>query len=168
MDRKKSIDLLNAAIADELQAIHQYLYWHFHLEDQGLMPLAVLFRTTAIQEMGHLSKLSERVLFLKGDIDMNPSGPVEKITEPEAIVRRAAEMESKSADDYNDFAKQCGEASDSATKQLFESLVADEERHFDNFDTRLDHIKAFGPQYLALESFQNSQGQDAGGETPQP
>ncbi|TVR44473.1 MAG: bacterioferritin [Planctomycetota bacterium] len=157
MDRSKSIELLNTAIGDELQAIHQYLYWHFHLEDQGLIPLAMLFRKTAIEEMHHLSKLSERVLFLKGDIDMNPSGPVERITDPEAIVRRAAEMESKSADDYNNFAKQCSEHADSASKQLFEGLVADEERHFDGFDTRLDHIKAFGPQYLALESFQNSQ-----------
>ncbi|MGB9625926.1 MAG: bacterioferritin, partial [Phycisphaerae bacterium] len=29
MDRKKSIELLNKAVADELQAVHQYMYWHF-------------------------------------------------------------------------------------------------------------------------------------------
>ncbi|TVR17368.1 MAG: bacterioferritin [Planctomycetota bacterium] len=164
MDRSKSIELLNRAIADELQAIHQYLYWHFHLEDQGLLPLAVLFRKTAVEEMGHLSQLAERVLFLKGDVDMNPAGPVERITDPEEIVRKAAAMESQSADDYNDAAKLCGEHADSASKQLFETLVADEERHFDAFDTRLDHIKAFGPQYLALESFQNNQGDAPAGQ----
>jgi hypothetical protein len=29
MDAKKSIDLLNKSVADELQAVHQYMYWHF-------------------------------------------------------------------------------------------------------------------------------------------
>ena len=43
MNRKKSIDLLNRAAADELHAVHQYMYFHFHLDDQGLGPLAALY-----------------------------------------------------------------------------------------------------------------------------
>ena len=43
MNKSKSINLLNAAVADELQAVHQYMYFHFHLDDQGL-PLAALFK----------------------------------------------------------------------------------------------------------------------------
>ena len=35
MNREKSIELLNAAVGDELAAVHQYLYFHFHLDDQG-------------------------------------------------------------------------------------------------------------------------------------
>lgn len=38
-------------------------------------------------------------------------------------------------------------------EQLFESLVADEERHFDLYDKQLDNIKRFGPTYLAMQSF---------------
>ena len=33
--REKSIELLNKAIADELSAVHQYMYFHFHCDDQG-------------------------------------------------------------------------------------------------------------------------------------
>ena len=33
---EKSIDLLNKALADELAAVHQYMYFHFHCDDQGL------------------------------------------------------------------------------------------------------------------------------------
>jgi len=33
MSNKKSIELLNKGVADELQAVHQYMYWHFHLAD---------------------------------------------------------------------------------------------------------------------------------------
>ena len=70
MDRKKSIDLLNHAAADELQAVHQYMYFHFHLDDQGYGPLAGLFKRTAIEEMMHIELLAERVLFLKGDVQL--------------------------------------------------------------------------------------------------
>ena len=32
MDRSASIALLNRAVADELLAVHQYMYFHFHLD----------------------------------------------------------------------------------------------------------------------------------------
>lgn len=156
MDASKSISLLNQAVADELQAVHQYMYWHFHLDDQGFGPLAVLLKRTAIVEMGHIEKLAERILFLKGDVQMVAAGPVEAITEPAAILAKAAAMEKGSAGDYNKFAIQCSANADAVTKQIFEALVADEEAHFDAFDKQLENIKRFGPSYLALQSFQSS------------
>ncbi|MGM0505073.1 MAG: bacterioferritin, partial [Bacteroidota bacterium] len=30
MKKEKSIELLNKAIGDELSAVHQYMYFHFH------------------------------------------------------------------------------------------------------------------------------------------
>jgi bacterioferritin len=92
MDRSKSIALLNHAVADELQAVHQYMYFHFHLDDQGLAPLSALFKQTAIQEMMHVEKLADRILFLKGEVQMAASGPVEKITEPMAMLKKAMAM----------------------------------------------------------------------------
>jgi bacterioferritin len=153
MDAKKSIELLNMAVADELHAVHQYMYWHFHLDDQGFGPLATLIRRIAIVEMGHIERIAERILFLKGDVDMVPAGQVQRITEPEAILGKAAQMEQAAVDMYNGFALKCNENVDSASKQLFESLVTDEEGHFDEFDKQLDNIKRFGPSYLALQSF---------------
>lgn len=32
---EKSIDLLDKAVADEINALHQYMYFHFHCDDQG-------------------------------------------------------------------------------------------------------------------------------------
>lgn len=153
MDRKKSIELLNKAVADELQAVHQYMYWHFHLDDQGFGPLSGLFRRVAIEEMGHVEQLAERILFLKGDVDMVSAGGVERITEPDAIVAKASEMEQGAVGVYNDYALKCSQNADAATKQIFEALVADEERHYDEFDKQVDNIKRFGPSYLALQSF---------------
>ena len=140
-------------MADELTAVHQYMYFHFHLDDLGFGPLAMLFKRTAIEEMNHVELLAERILFLKGDVELVPGAEVEKITDPEKMLVRAAQMEVESAADYNKSAIECSENADSASKQIFEGLVADEERHFDQYDKQLDNIKRFGGSYLALQSF---------------
>jgi bacterioferritin len=156
LDPQKSITLLNKAVADELSAIHQYMYFHFHLDDQGFEPLASLFKKTAVREMGHVEMLAERILFLGGDVDMNPGTSVERITEPAEVLAKAAKMEEESARDYNASAMECAANADSASKQMFEHLVRDEEGHFAEFDIQMDHIKRFGPSYLALQSFSQS------------
>ncbi len=153
MNAKKSIELLNKAVADELQAVHQYMYWHFHLDDQGFSPLSALFRRVAIMEMGHVERLAERILFLKGDVDMVSAAPVQRITEPDAIVAKAAEMEHEAVGIYNQFALECSQNADAVSKQVFEALVNDEESHYDEFDKQLDNLKRFGPSYLVLQSF---------------
>ena len=58
---EKSIELLNKAVGDELSAVHQYMYWHFHCDDQGFDLLAQLFKRTAVEEMIHVEKLAEQV-----------------------------------------------------------------------------------------------------------
>jgi bacterioferritin len=153
MKKTKSIELLNHAVADELQAVHQYMYFHFHLDDQGFGPLSLLFKRIAIEEMGHVERLAERVLFLKGDVDMKPAGGIDRITDPEQMLAKAALMEETSARDYNAAAIACSANADSVSKQIFEQLVQDEERHFDEYDKQLDNIKRFGLSYLALQSF---------------
>ena len=153
MNRAKSIQLLNRAVADELQAVHQYMYFHFHLDDQGFRPLAQLLKRVAIQEMGHVELLAERILFLKGDVGMVPAGPIEKTQDPEAILAKAMAMEQESVEAYNRSALECGANADSASKQVFERLVAEEEGHSDLYEKQLENIKRFGPSYLALQSF---------------
>ena len=148
-----SVELLNQSVADELYAVHQYMYFHFHLDDQGFAPLAKLFKRTAIVEMGHVEALAERILFLKGDVEMAVSGPVDAVTDPAAMLAKAIEMEQGSARDYNSAAQACGANADASSKQLFERLVGDEEGHQDEFERQLENIKRFGLSYLALQSF---------------
>ena len=153
MKSEQSIELLNKSVAEELAAVHQYMYFHFHLDDLGFAPLASLFKRTAIMEMGHVEALAERILFLKGDVKMAAAAPVEPITDPAKMLAKAIEMEQGSARDYNRAAQSCGANADAVSKQLFERLVGDEEGHEDAFDKQLDNIRRFGPSYLALQSF---------------
>jgi bacterioferritin len=155
---EQSIDLLNKAIADELSAVHQYMYFHFHCDDQGFDLLANLFKRTAIEEMVHVEDLAERVLFLKGEVNMKPSTDVIHIHGIKEMLEKACFMEMSSVRDYNAWANECAAHADSASKKLFEQLVMDEERHYDQFDSELDNLERFGDRYLALQSIERSKG----------
>lgn len=159
---EKSIELLNKAIGEELVAVHQYMYFHFHCDDKGYDLLAGLFKRTAIEEMMHIERLAERILFLKGDVEMVAAAEVEKVHDVEKMLELAAKLEQMSARDYNLWANECGANADSASKTLFESLVGDEERHFDQYDTELDNLHNFGDRYLALQSIERSKNLSAG------
>lgn len=162
MKKEKSIELLNKAIADELTAVHQYMYFHFHCDDQGYDLLAGLFRKTAIEEMMHIEMLAERALFLDGEVEMKASEDVKKVHDVKEMLELAAEMEESSANDYNAWANECSKHNDSASKKLFESLVDDEERHFDQYDDEMANLKKFGDNYLALQSIERSKNISSG------
>jgi bacterioferritin len=161
--REKSVELLNKAVADEMSAIHQYMYFHFHCDDQGLDLLANLFRKTAIEEMTHTEQLAERILFLGGEVELKASHDVNKVNDVAEMLKMAAEMETQSIKDYNAWANECSVNADSGSKKLFETLVDDEERHFDRFDTEIDNMKRFGANYLVLQSIERGKALDGGG-----
>jgi bacterioferritin len=159
---EKSIVLLNKAVGDELSAVHQYMYFHFLCDDLGYDLLANLFKRTAIEEMRHIERLAERILFLRGEVEMVAAHPVKKVHEVEEMLKTAAGMEQDSAKDYNQWANECSANADSVSKQLFESLTADEERHFDQYDKEMDNLKKFGDRYLALQSIERSKNLNTG------
>lgn len=153
---EQSVTLMNKAVADELAAVHQYMYFHFHCDDQGFDLLAGLFKRTAIEEMLHIERLAERILFLKGEVEMAASDEVKKIHDVKEMLQLAQQMEEQSAVDYNKWANECAAHADSVSKKLFEDLVTDEERHYDQYDTELDNLQKFGERYLALQSIERS------------
>jgi bacterioferritin len=159
---EKSIELLNRSVADELAAVHQYMYFHFHCDDQGYDLLAGLFLKTAIEEMGHIELLAERVLFLKGEVEMVAAHEVKKIHDVKEMLETARAMEEQSIRDYNTFANECAANADSASRKIFEQLVGDEERHYSNYDTEFENISKFGERYLALQSIERSRNISAG------
>jgi bacterioferritin len=153
---EKSIELLNKAVSDELSAVHQYMYFHFHADDQGYDLLAGLFKKTAIEEMLHVERLAERILFLKGDVEMKVADKTKKIHDVKEMLLLATQMEEHSASDYNHWANECSKNADSVSKKLFEDLVMDEERHYDQYDTEMENLSKFGEKYLALQSIERS------------
>ncbi|HZL11930.1 MAG TPA: ferritin-like domain-containing protein [Prolixibacteraceae bacterium] len=160
--REKSIELLNMAIADELSAVHQYMYFHFHCDDQGYDLLSNLFKRTAIEEMMHVEKLADRILFLKGEVEIKAAHEVQKIQDVKQMLEMAAGMETGSVKDYNEWANVCSQNADSASRKIFEALVDDEERHFGQYDKEMENLIKFGDNYLALQSIEHSKNVGAG------
>jgi len=156
MDRSTSIKLLNKAVAEELSAIHQYMYFHFILDDLGYDLLASIFKKTAIEEMLHTEKYAERILFLGGDIEMKPAHEVEHIKEPKEMLKWAMKSEEDAIEMYNRWALEASQALDAGTKQLFEEIIADEERHYDQFETEYGNLERFGEDYLAQQAMERS------------
>lgn len=153
---KKSIELLNKAVADEMSAVHQYMFFHFHCENQGYELLSRLFIKTAIEEMGHVERCAERILFLGGEVELAASEGVQKIHDVKMMLEQARGMEEQSVRDYNKWANECSANADSGSRKVFEGLVGDEERHFSQYDLEMEKIKKFGEQYLVLQSHEGS------------
>ncbi len=160
---EKSVELLNKAVADELSAVHQYMYFHFHCDDQGIELLSALFKRTAIEEMMHIERLADRILFLKGDVVMQAAEEVKPIQDVMAMLEWADQSEQDAIKMYNEFALECSKHADSSTKKLFEDLVMDEERHYGQFDDERENVKRFGASYLAQQAMERSKASSAGG-----
>lgn len=154
--KEKSIELLNLAVKDEMTAVHQYMYFHFHADDKGLDLLAGLFKKTAIDEMKHVEELAERILFLGGDVNMKEIDEVKDITDVKEMLATAKGMEEGSIADYNEWANACAQNNDIGTSKIFEELIYDEENHFDKFDNEMENLEKYGDNYLALQSIERS------------
>ena len=106
--------------------------------------------------MMHVELLAERILFLNGDVEMKVVGKVQKFQDPKEMLKCAAQMEDESAREYNLWANECSANADSASKKIFEDLVLEEERHFDQFDVEMENMDKYGENYLALQSIERS------------
>jgi bacterioferritin len=111
---------------------------------------------TAIEEMEHIELLAERIIFLGGDVEMVASASVKKVQDVAEMLEMGIQMEQGSIRDYNLWANECSANADSGSKKIFERLVDDEERHYDQYDNEKNNLERFGDRYLALQSIEMS------------
>ena len=121
--------------------------------------------------MIHVEKLAERILFLKGDVQMKLSGAIRYINTDglanvEDMLKAARSLEEGSINDYNKWANLASSYSDSGTKTLFEDIIKSEEDHFDIFDTEIDNLATFGDSYLSLQAIDRSRASGASASHP--
>jgi bacterioferritin len=147
--KAKVIDALNKARAMELQAIHQYMNQHYNLDDMDYGELAANLKLIAIDEMRHAEMFAERIKELGGEPVTEPAGKVVKGQKVEAIFPFDAGLEDDTMDVYNQFVLVCRENGDSTTMKLFETIIDEEQMHFNYFDNVNDHITKLGASFLA-------------------
>ena len=147
-----SIDLLNGAVGKEIATTLQYMYFHTRFEDARYRYLSRIMREISIAEMRHIEEFADRILFLEGDVDMNPSFRTRQITDPKEMLRFAMQLEQSTIDSYNEASRIAAEQKDAVTHKMFQDIIAEEEEHFDTFRTELQNLLDYGDDYLALQS----------------
>ena len=153
---QRSIERLNDALGKEISTTLQYIYFHTIFEDAGYEHLARLMRRISIAEMEHIEHIAERILFLNGKVDMNPSERARQIDEPVEALYFACKLEQSTIDHYNEYARLCSAEDDAVTHKIFQEMSAEEEEHLDIFRTEWQNLLDYGSHYLALQSIANS------------
>jgi bacterioferritin len=144
-------ELLNKAVAREIQVAAQYILQHSAMEklkrkvikENYLLDTTVydelgeLLEKMAIEEMKHLGHIMERIYLLGGEATTKPS----KITIGKSLkdfMKLGEKAEEEALELYRDVLKMARSLGDDATFKLFREIYKDEEEHLLKFQEYLD------------------------------
>lgn len=147
--KKKVIEVLNRARSMELQAIYQYMNQHYNLDNMDYGDLALKVKLIAIDEMRHAEMFAERIKELDGEPSAEPAAQIVKAQKIDAVFPFNAQLEDDTIDIYNGFLLVCRENGDSISMKLFETIIDEEQAHFNYFDNVGEHIRNLGAAYLS-------------------
>ncbi len=132
----KLTELLNKAIAREIQVSVQYMWQHVMAKGLNSAELADMFEDVAIAEMKHAEKIAERLFYFNVAPTTVPS-PINVGGDINHMLEVDARAEEEAIDLYKEIIKQAASEGDSTTRLLFEEILAEEEDHHDTFTTLL-------------------------------
>ena len=106
--------------------------------------MAKVWRKQFIGKMQHADRITDRIIFLEGFPNMQVLDPLRIGQNVKEIIDcdLAAEMSARAL--YEEAATHCHGVKDYVTRDLFESLMKDEEHHIDFLETQLDLINRVG------------------------
>lgn len=147
----KVIAALNQALREELTAINQYFLHAEMCENWGYHRLSDFIKKQSIGEMKHAETLIERILFLDGTPSMMPlelkvGGSVKQMIESDlALEVGAVKM-------YNESVALATKEADNGSRDLFVTLLKDEEEHVDFLEAQMHLIEELGyERYLTMQ-----------------
>ncbi|NIS74497.1 MAG: ferritin [Deltaproteobacteria bacterium] len=129
---KELLDLLNKAVARELQVSIQYMWQHVLWS--GVKGFAVKdeLKKIGIVEMKHAEAIAERLAYLGGVPTTKPAPIFVGETLKEMIERDKADEEG-AIELYKKIIKKARAEGDETTEKLFKDILQDEEDHHDTF-----------------------------------
>ncbi|MBI4461006.1 MAG: bacterioferritin [Acidobacteria bacterium] len=150
--KDKVIAHLNDALRAELIAINQYFLHAEMCENWGYHRLSEVTKKQAIDEMKHAEHLIERILFLEGSPGLGMKLPLKVGASVKAQLDNDLALEYEAVGNYNAAIRVCTEEGDNTSRELFQKLLEDEEKHVDFLEAQLGLIKEIGLQnYLAQQ-----------------
>lgn len=136
---KQLMDLLNKAIAREIQVSVQYMWQHVLWS--GVKGFAVKdeLKSIAIAEMKHAEAIAERLNYMGGTPTTKPE-PITVGANLKEMIKQDQKDEEGAIELYRKIIVVARAEDDEGTRRLFQQILADEEEHHDFFSTLLEEM----------------------------
>jgi len=139
MASKELMDLLNEAIAREIQVSIQYMWQHVLWKGVKGFAVKEEFEKIAIEEMKHAEAIAERLAYLGGKPTTKPA-PIFVGDSLKEMLEQDVKDEENAIQLYRKIIHKAQEADDFTTARLFRKILEDEEEHHDTFSGLLEDL----------------------------
>lgn len=140
----KVIEYLKEVLKAELTAINQYFLHAEMCENWGYLALAKYVKRESIEEMQHAEALIERILFLESIPNLREMFALRIGKDVKAQFENDLALELEAIPRLNDAIKLSVEVGDNGSRELFEKILVDEEKHVDWLEAQIDMIDQMG------------------------
>jgi len=139
MASKKLLDLLNKAIARELQVSIQYMWQH--VQWSGVKGYAVHdeLKKIGIVEMKHAERIAERLFYLGGRPTTEPA-PITVGESLKDMLKEDIKSEETAISLYKEIIEVAEKEGDVTTAHIFREILEQEEEHHDTFTTIIEDL----------------------------
>jgi bacterioferritin len=136
---KELMDLLNQAVAREIQVSVQYMWQHVLWKGVKGFAVKDALKKIAIEEMKHAEAIAERLNYLGGIPTTKPT-PIFLGDTLKEMIEQDKKDEEGAIVLYKRIIEVSRREGDEVTNRLFVEILSDEEGHHDTFTTLLEEI----------------------------
>ncbi|NVN92659.1 MAG: ferritin [Desulfuromonadales bacterium] len=136
---KELKELLNKAIAREIQVSVQYMWQHVQVRGVKAVAVQDKFKSTAIDEMKHAEKIAERLWYL-GETPTTKPTPIVVGDSLQEFLALDVTAEVEAVEMYKQIIELATAEKDFTTAHLFREILEEEEEHHDLFTTMLEEV----------------------------
>ncbi|MBN1347471.1 MAG: ferritin [Phycisphaerae bacterium] len=135
----KLMEMLNKAIAREIQVSVQYIWQHVMWKGVKAFAVKDELKSIAIAEMKHAEAIAERLAYLGGTPTTKPD-PIYVGESLKEMLEQDAKDEEAAITMYREIIDLARKEKDETTLQLFKKILSDEEEHHDTFTGILEEL----------------------------
>lgn len=135
----KLLELLNQAIAREIQVSVQYMWQHVLWKGVKGFAVKDALKKIAIEEMKHAEAIAERLNYL-GGIPTTKPAPIFVGNTLKEMIEQDRKDEEGAIALYKRIIDTAAKEGDEVTNHMFREILAEEEDHHDVFSTLLEEI----------------------------
>ena len=132
-------EMLNSAIAREIQVSIQYMWQHVQVVGVKGVAVQDKFQQVAVVEMKHAEKIAERLWYLEGTPTTKPA-PIKVGENMKDFLELDVKAEVEAIEMYKGIIELAQKEGDVTTAFMFKEILEDEEEHHDLFTTMLEEV----------------------------